>query len=346
MSRYFFTSLTRISNLRDVPFTVQPLAREKWRTGDYVVGQVNARPNPVTRIEVSTGRVIEVMEGSLVVGAFGDRRATLEAVGSWKDIEDDMQMEVIGGGGLIGRLTSKSPYTQRMLSVLYKGHVLVDGQPRNMLDYVVAVEEQPFDLPVVLIIGTSMDAGKTTAARMIIRELKDMGLRVIGAKLTGSGRYRDILSMRDAGADVILDFVDVGLPTTVCPVATYEKALRQLLARMMLQDADVAVVEAGASPLEPYNGETAVAMIEDQVRFTVLCASDPYAVSGIIHAYGNKPNIVSGAAANTQAAIDLVHKLTGLTAVNLLDQESLWRVRDMLQASLNVETIRANAAVG
>lgn len=345
MSRYFFTSLTRISNLREVPFVVQQLAREKWRAGDYVVGEVNARPNPVTRIEMSTGRVIEVMEGSLVLGAFGERRATLEAVGSWQDIKDDMQMEVIGGGGLMGRLTSKSPYTQRMLSVLYKGHVLVDGQPRNMMDYVVAVEERPFTLPVILIVGTSMDAGKTTAARMIIRELKDMGLQVIGAKLTGSGRYRDILSMRDAGADVILDFVDVGLPTTVCSAEVYAKALRQLLARMMLLDADVVVAEAGASPLEPYNGETAVAMIEDNVRFMVLCASDPYAVSGIIHAYGKQPDIVSGAAANTQAAIDLVNKLTGLTAVNLLDQESLWRVRDLLRAALEEHVVGVGTAV-
>ena len=40
--RYFFTSLTRISDLPEVSFSVGPLSRREWETGDYVVGEVTS----------------------------------------------------------------------------------------------------------------------------------------------------------------------------------------------------------------------------------------------------------------------------------------------------------------
>ncbi len=68
-----------------------------------------------------------------------------------------------------------------------------------------------------------MSAGKTTTGRLIVHELHDMGHKVIGAKLTGAGRYRDVLSFRDAGAAAVFDFVDAGLPSTVEPEAKFRE---------------------------------------------------------------------------------------------------------------------------
>ncbi len=105
-TKYFFTSLTRISNLPEVPFSVEPLRRELWDTGDYVVGEVDSPPSNLGRIELASGRVVEVVEGDLIVGAFGTRYATLEAVGEWRDIEDDLRMKALTGAGLFGKVTS------------------------------------------------------------------------------------------------------------------------------------------------------------------------------------------------------------------------------------------------
>jgi hypothetical protein len=179
-----------------------------------------------------------------------------------------------------------------------------------------------------------MSAGKTSSARVIVRLLKEAGLRVIGAKLTGAGRYRDILCVKDAGADWIFDFVDVGLPSTVCPSDEYRAALRQLLARMMQVDGDVVVAEAGASPLEPYNGATAISEIKANVRCAVLCASDPYGVVGVSTAFNRRPDLVAGAAANTTAGIELVDKLSGLKALDLLDKQSLPKLRALLKETI------------
>src|SRR5450755_3540285 len=102
----------------------------------------------------------------------------------------------------------------------------------GMGDFVSRVSHAALDAPVVLIIGTSMECGKTIAAKSVVRRLKAHGLRVAGAKLSGAGHLRDILSMRDAGADAIFDFVDVGLSSTMVSAATYEAALLQLLSQL------------------------------------------------------------------------------------------------------------------
>ena len=203
-----------------------------------------------------------------------------------------------------------------------------------MRDFVAPRPRLPFTMPVVLIVGTSMSAGKTMTARLAIRLLKEAGLKVIGAKLTGAGRYRDILSMKDAGADLIFDFVDVGLPSTVGPADEYREALDRLLTMITEAGADVVVAEAGASPLEPYNGATAIAEIEPNVRCMVLCASDPYAVVGVISAFKKRPDLVAGAAANTEAGIALVQKLSDIKALDLLDKRSIPELRTLLKRAL------------
>jgi hypothetical protein len=42
--RYVFASLTRITDLPEVTFSVRPLPRREWETGDYVVGEVASPP--------------------------------------------------------------------------------------------------------------------------------------------------------------------------------------------------------------------------------------------------------------------------------------------------------------
>lgn len=335
-TRYFYASLTRISNLPDTQFSVERMPKGQWDTGDYVVGEVNAHHRGLSSIELGNGRMIEVTDGDLIVGAFGQRCATLEAVGDWRAIADDLQMEALTSAGLFGKVTSKSAFLLALLSLTYRGHVMISGKKIGMRDFVPTLPERPFTLPVVLIVGTSMSAGKTSSARIIVRLLKEAGLKVIGAKLTGAGRYRDILSVRDAGADWILDFVDVGLPSTVCPADEYRQALRQLLTRMTELNADVVVAEAGASPLEPYNGATAIAEIERNVRCMVLCASDPYGVVGVVSAFKKQPDFVAGAAANTEAGIQLVEKLSGMKALDLLDKQSLPQLRAILKETLGL----------
>jgi len=150
-----------------------------------------------------------------------------------------------------------------------------------------------------------------------------------------------VLSFRDSGAREVFDFVDVGLPSTVCEPDLFRDALGQLLTLIQVTGADVLVAEAGASPLEPYNGSVAVEAIGGLTRFTVLCASDPYAVLGVQTAFGQRPDLVAGPAANTDAAIALVDKLAGVRAMNLLDRKCYPVLKDLLAESLGVDNATA-----
>jgi hypothetical protein len=145
-TKYFFSSLTRISDLPEATLSVEPLSRREWETGDYVVGEVISTPSRLSRIELTSGRMVEVVEGDLIVGAFGVRYATLEAVGGWQSIGRDRLMEVLTGAGLFGKSTSRSTLLSPLLSLLYKGHAVLDGKKATMRGYVSSTPERAFKL--------------------------------------------------------------------------------------------------------------------------------------------------------------------------------------------------------
>ncbi|MBW2268733.1 MAG: hypothetical protein JRH16_09155 [Deltaproteobacteria bacterium] len=279
-------------------------------------------------------------EGDLVLGALGHRAATLEVVGSWENVGEDGVMEALTGAGLMGLSTSRSDLIPDLVRLVYRGHFRIDSNVVRMDDFVPEPLDREFRTPVVLIIGSSMSAGKTTTGRAIVRALRRQGRRVVAAKLTGAARFRDLLTLGDAGAEWIFDFVDAGLPSSVCPPEEYRERITGLLARMAAVPADTAVIEAGASPLEPYNGAEAVRILDPNIRCTVLCASDPYAVVGIIHAFGRRPDLVAGVAATTEAGIALVEKLSGVQAIDARNPRSAEALEQVLARTLDEKSPR------
>lgn len=334
-SKKTFASLTRISDLEAKPFACRIVPRTAWATGDYVVGEVT-QTSPVRKIELPTGRMIEVSIGDQIVGAFGFRASTLESVGSWHEIPYDGQMHAMTAAGLIGMVTSRSSFVGEPIHLLYRGHVTREGGKVCMQDFVRPMPAARFECPVVLLIGTSMSSGKTTSAKVITRRLKKMGLRVTGAKFTGAGRYRDILSMSDAGADAIFDFVDAGLPSTVCEEDVYQRAFDNLVSRVAETKPDVVVAEAGASPIEPYNGQVAVGGLNHGRRFTVLCASDPYSVIGVTKGFGFQPDLVAGVCTSTSAGVRVVRRLVKASALNLTNPDSFEELDQLLHDRLEL----------
>jgi hypothetical protein len=328
--------VTRISDLDPDRIDAGALPRADWATGDYVVGEVLDTRGRLDAIELAGGRMIKVMEGDLVIGALGRRVATLEAVGDWRAIDESGDFDALTAAGLFGNTTSLSPFLSTPMRLRYRGHVVRGGAKMTMRGCLKERDTLSLEAPIVLIVGTSMSSGKTMSGRVIVHLLSQMGLKVVGAKLTGAARYRDMLSFADAGASAIYDFVDAGLPSSAVAEQTYREVLPYLLSLIASEKPDVVVAEAGASPLEPYNGAVAKEMIRDNVRFKLLCAQDPYAVVGVQQAFQRSPDLVAGGAANTDAAIALVRKLTGLPALNLMDPDSHAQLAQMLRESLKL----------
>ena len=336
MFKPFYSSTTRISDLQDKPYEYSAIDRDRWATGDYIICEVHGRSTPTYRVELCSGRMAPVLEGDFVIGALGNRAATVDAVGSWKAIGDDGKLHALTSGGLFGKMTSQSHLMPDLMRMKYTGHVL-RGDKVCMLDFVPDSKAKELEMPVIMLIGTSMSSGKTTSGRIIIHELKRMGLKVVAAKFTGAGRYRDVLSYKDAGADYIYDFMDVGLPSTVVPPDEFELQMTKLLSQISETDADILIAELGASPMEPYNGSVAMELLENKIAMTVLSALDPYAVLGIERAFGMKPELITGPATNTEAGVSLIEKLLGIKALNLVRRQTLPDLQRLLKKHIKIE---------
>jgi hypothetical protein len=113
-------------------------------------------------------------------------------------------------------------------------------------------------------------------------------------------------------------------------------AIRPLLNHINDRNPDLLVVEAGASPLEPYNGAALMDELGDNVVCTILCASDPYAVLGVEKAFGLVPDLVTGPATTTSAAVELVRKLCDLRGINIIDPSTKMAFRDFLRKQLRI----------
>lgn len=333
MAKQFLTSITRISDLAAKPFEVRALPRDEWAGGDYAVCEVMGEPGPLYRVELVSGRRTPVLPGDLLVGALGRRAATLECVGDWRDVGEDLVLHQLTAAGLFGKVVSNSRWVGRPMELLYRGHA-VRGAKVNIADFVQPVARADFDMPVVLIAGTSMSAGKTLTMRVVIDQLKKLGHSLVAAKLTGAAGYKDALSFGDAGADHFTDYVEAGLVSSVCERSEYEAGLETLLDKIAGFGTELAVCEVGASPQEPYNGDAAIARIKPYVRVTALCASDPYAAHGFCATCDIKPDFVTGPAANNAASAALVRKLTGFPAFDLGGDEGLAALRALLEEKL------------
>ena len=108
MSTRVYGSLARIADFHDSNFEVTPLPNCEWSTGDYVEGEVIGTVTELYRMEDRSGHMVQVEPGDWIVGALGDRAATLEGVGSWRDIGPGGHMHALTSAGIMGRYMSYS----------------------------------------------------------------------------------------------------------------------------------------------------------------------------------------------------------------------------------------------
>jgi hypothetical protein len=329
-------SLARITDFEENPPELMELPREEWARGDYLMVEMLEDGPESYAVETTSGEPVEIFPGDRLIGALGTRAATLEVVGDWREISEDLEMQTLTAAGVLGVCTSAALQSPALANVRYVGHACREGRRCTMKSFVTPAEPLPLKAPVILVIGTSMDSGKTIAAVAMIRELVAMGKRVAGAKVTGVGRFRDILAMKRAGAAPVMDFVDVGLPSTVVPAEEYRQSLDLLCTMLSASEPDVVIIEAGASPLEPYCGDVAMKVLNHRVKATVLCASDPYAVLGVTKAFDRKPDLVAGRATSTEAGIALIDRLTGAPALNVIDHTTGPELAEFLSRKLDL----------
>jgi len=217
--------------------------RYQPKAGDLVLARVS-RIGQHKRIERPDGRRAQLFAGDEVVVCYGNRYAPdqFEAL-----VPEDLgPCELVAAGGIAAQVVCKHRAISNATRLQPIG-VLSDtaGQPLNVHDAALPTIDKMPELPsVTAVVGTSMNAGKTTAAARLILGLARAGKKVAAAKITGTGAGGDYWMMLDAGAEMVVDFTDAGFATTYCLKGeTVQDIMRTLLGHLAQRGVDAIVVE-------------------------------------------------------------------------------------------------------
>jgi hypothetical protein len=274
-----------------LPCPVSPQA------GDIALAKLEKIGKNAT-LELANGRRCNLHEGDLLAVVFGNRYATLQFEGYARSNEE--ACDLLSMGGLCGLVESKhakaaEPSKLRLLGAVGD----ITGSPLNLRDFALAPLPELNQPNVVVVCGTSMDAGKTHTVMSLIMGLRKQGLSVAGIKLTGTATGKDTWNMLDAGACIALDFVDGGFPSTY--LSTLDELLHLynlLVTRAAAAGASWVVVEIADGLLQR---ETAALLqhpgFAASVRAWVFAAGDPLAAAGgvgVLRRWAIEPLAVSG----------------------------------------------------
>lgn len=295
--------------------------------GSVLAVRVHGDKSRYNQLEDINGRWATLHDGDLVVGALGKRHALHGYEGVVPEslaVGDTINMLNIGG--VMGRAVSYNPDVGPPFELEVLGQVQVfpefqsrQGIPAHVAHDALQLRADAPKVPVVWVIGTCMNAGKTFAACAVVRALHQAGYRVGGAKLTGISLMRDVLTMYDHGAEHIADFTDAGVvcsgPENAAPTA------HVVLSELAHLGAEVIVAETGDGILGEYGVQAILADPELRAQTAVFlyCANDPVGVAGGIEhlqrEYGIAVDLVAGPATDNAVGQRFVERL-GVPAHN------------------------------
>jgi hypothetical protein len=179
--------------------------------------------------------------------------------------------------------------------------------------------------PTVAVVGSGMNAGKTTTAAALLLGWTRAGLRAGAGKVTGSGSGKDRWEYLDAGAAAVADFLDFGMPSTF----GYP---RERLAATMIGIRDgLAATGCDAIVLEIADGilmtETAQLLegLAGEVEALVLATADALSARagvGILRELGLPVRAISGLVSRSPLAVREAHAATGLPVMTVAELAS------------------------
>jgi hypothetical protein len=223
---------------------------EAARPGDLILAAVD-RVGAHKRVQLTTGRPSDLWAGDLVVAACGDRYAVdqFDGVGA---IDAD-GCDLLAGGGVLGRMISSHGRMAPATRLQPIGRLIdAAGAPVALGRYARPKPSPARPDTVIVVLGSGMNAGKTTAASALVRGLSTAGIATAGLKATGTGAFGDLNAYVDAGAAFVADFTDCGLASTARqPLERIETILDDLLAHAAAARCAAAVVEIADGLLQP-----------------------------------------------------------------------------------------------
>jgi hypothetical protein len=322
-------NVKRTSTLRRVP----PLEVLRYRSEHGGEGDVCAvelpQDAPSITVEATTGRLMAIAPGDIFLATPGHREATRSVCGSLPAgglVPGDLYW-VLAASGVVGELVGDSPFEEGYLGrVRYLGPVYLNhGERLNIRQFAVTPPGgTDCNAPVYLIVGTSGEAGKTTAGVAVLRTLRMRGYAtVIALKATGGCSVAEIALYQDFGAAQAFDCIDFGLPGTYPAGREGIGAFfGNVLDFCLSLPADALVIECGGDLFGANVPEFLACLKARRSDLKiVLAAADTHGAMGAqrtLADIGLAISLITGPCTDTPSLRKRTEALCGITAINLL----------------------------
>ena len=224
------------------------------KSGDLVLTRISELGHH-KRIERIDGRRAHLYTGDEVILCYGNRYAPDQFEAQVPDSLQPCHMVAAGGiasEALCWHKRISGPTQIEPLGLITNAA----GKVLNILDFALERSQAPLldshPVPCTAVVGTSMNAGKTTSAAHLIHGLEKAGYKVGAMKITGTGAGGDLWLMQDSGAYKVLDFTDAGYPTTFkVPIDEVLSVYETLSDELIKIGCDAIVVEIADGIYQP-----------------------------------------------------------------------------------------------
>jgi len=273
---------------------------KKPEIGDVVYGKV-VHLGQHSQLENKSGRIHDINNGSRGIFVFGNRYAPDYYEGFVSEIlkteVDLMARSGVVGDVVIKNASMKDPTIIRILGYVYDRNENLINTRNFSLIKPNQIIKKPNRSKLILVVGTSMNSGKSASAIAACWALSTMGYDVRASKITGTASLKDILKMQDGGAKHISDFTYSGFPSTYM---LEENDLLNIFNNSDLKYANNPnnywVVEIADGILQR---ETAILLksldVRNRIHKLIFAAHDAFGAIGGVEILKNKFNLIPDA---------------------------------------------------
>ena len=302
----------------------------KPRIGDVVIGQI-VKIGQHFFIEDPFGHEILLHPGNICALVLGNRYSTREFYGEVPNrLNLGDEFSLLNIGGISGEAKQSNILINDPTRLTYLGHACGKGGERiNTFDHAPSAQTCPSaKIPIIFVVGTDMDSGKTSTCGLVIRILSENGWQVGAGKITGTSRMKDILYMKACGAEWIADFMDLGFPSTsLCTMKDLEGIWDGIRSLIMQEGCHALVLEIADGILQP---ETELIFFSSRIMkersLLVLAADGSVSAFGAIEHLSNhyhiRPDFLSGLIINSNLSIK---EITAKIDIPILNNQTVSR---------------------
>jgi len=224
--------------------------------GDVLIARVTEIGKHM-RLESPVSRRQLLFPGQEIMVAYGHRYAPDQFLAKVPASLEPCHL--VAGGGVAGVVTAMHASINAPTAIEPVGLLADDEGVVNLARFAPLRSGRPagesaFRPPVVAVLGSSMNSGKSTTLGCLVNGLTNAGLSVAAGKATGTGSGNDPNLFKDSGAVRAIDFTDYGHPTTFQLEYGEVRALLVSMVEELAADAPDAIVIEIADGL--YQGET------------------------------------------------------------------------------------------